>query len=221
MPAPQKVKIIADNREPEEICDLLESMDAEIEIRQMPLGDYQLSDRLVVERKTRGDFESSIMDGRLFSQVADLSSSVQRAVLIVEGEPDSDFRISRAALLGAYSSVISDFGCSLFFTRSKSATSEMLLALATHEQLARKQSLSVYAKRKSRTLAEQQRAIVESLPNVGPKLARELLKYFQTVENVMSAPESELLEVGKIGEKKAKQLRQAISTRYLEEDDGE
>jgi Fanconi anemia group M protein len=95
----------------------------------------------------------------------------------------------------------------------------MLLALARHEQVSKSQPLSVYAKRKARNLSEQQRGIVESLPNVGPKLARELLKYFQTVENVMSAPESELKEVGKIGEKTAKQLRHAISSRYKEDKD--
>lgn len=221
MPEEKKVKIIADNREPESVCDCLEGMGAEIELRQLELGDYQLSDRLLVERKTRSDFESSIFDGRLFSQLSDLALAMPRIVLIVEGDSDYETRLNRAALLGAYSSIISDFGCAIFFTRSPSATAEMLLALAKHEQVAKSQSLSVYAKRKARNLAEQQRGIVESLPNVGPKLARELLKYFQTVENVMSAPESELKEVGKIGEKRAKELRHAISSRYKENEDKE
>jgi ERCC4-type nuclease len=221
VPEEKKVKIIADNREPESVCDCLEGMGAEIELRQLEIGDYQLSDRLLVERKTRTDFESSIMDGRLFSQLPDLAQAMPRIVLIVEGDNDYDARINRAALLGAYSSIISDFGCAIFFTRSPSGTAEMLLALARHEQVAKNQPLSVYAKRKARNLAEQQRGIVESLPNVGPKLARELLKYFQTVENVMTAPESELKEVGKIGEARAKQLRKAISSRYKENDDKE
>lgn len=221
MPEEKKVKIIADNREPESVCDCLESMGSEIELRQLEIGDYQLSDRLLVERKTRTDFEASILDGRLFSQLPGLASAMPRIVLIVEGDSDYETRINRAALLGAYSSIISDFGCAIFFTRSPSGTAEMLLALAKHEQVAKSQPLSVYAKRKARNLAEQQRGIVESLPNVGPKLARELLKYFQTVENVMSAPESELKEVGKIGEKRAKELRHAISSRYKESEDKE
>jgi Fanconi anemia group M protein len=215
----KKVKIIVDNREPEEICDLLESMGAEIELAALEVGDYQLSDRLAVERKTREDFEASIIDGRLFSQISGLCLAMPRIVVIVEGSPDYESRISRAALLGAYSSVISDFGCSLFFTRSPSSTAEILFALARHEQVAKKQPLPVYPKRKARTIAQQQRGIIESLPNVGPKLARQLLRYFQTVENVMTAPESELMQVGKIGQKKAKQLRHIISSRYKEEED--
>jgi len=219
MPEAKNPKIAVDHREPDEVCDALEAAGAKLEIRELKLGDYQLSDRLIVERKTRADFESSIFDGRLFSQVRDLSSAVPCVVLIVEGSPDDESRLSRAALLGAYSSIISDFGCSLFFTRSPGATAEMVFALACHEQLARSQSLSVYAKRKSLTLASQQRAIIEALPNVGPTLARALLEYFDTVENVITAPESELKEVGKIGEKKAKELRKAVSSRYRKEDD--
>ena len=218
MPEEKKPKIAADNREPDEVCDCLEALGAELEIRQLELGDYQVSDRLVVERKTRADFESSIVDGRLFSQVSALASSFERVVVAVEGGSDYDSRLSRAALLGAYSSIISDFGCAIFFTRSPSGTAELVYALAKHEQLGKKQPLSVYAKRKAIGLAAQQRAVVESLPNVGPTLARALLEYFDTVENVITAPESELREVGKIGEKKAKQLRQLLATRYREKD---
>ena len=218
LPEPKKPKIAVDRREPDSVCDSLEAAGAEIELRQLELGDYQVSDRLVVERKTRQDFESSIVDGRLFSQVSSLASSFHRVVLIVEGSADSDTRLSRAALLGAYSSIISDFGCAIFFTRSPSATAELVYALARHEQLGKKQPLSVYAKRKAIGLPAQQRAVVESLPNVGPTLARALLEYFDTVENVITAPESELQQVGKIGGKKAKQIRELLTKRYKEKD---
>ncbi|MFA5929788.1 MAG: ERCC4 domain-containing protein [Candidatus Micrarchaeia archaeon] len=215
MPELKKPKIMADHREPDSVCDSLEAMGAEVEMRQLEMGDYLLSDRLVVERKTRADFEASIFDGRLFSQVSDLCEALPRVVVIVEGDAPEESRLSRAALLGAYSSLISDFGCVLFFTRSPSATAEMLYALAHHEQLAKSRAAPVYAKRKARGFADQQRAVVEALPNVGPTLAEALLQYFDTVENVMSAPESELQEVGKVGKKKASELRKLLSTRYM------
>ena len=215
MPDVKKPKIVADNREPDSVCDSLEALGAEIDVRQLEIGDYLLSDRLVVERKTREDFEASIVDGRLFSQVSDLCAALPRVIVIVEGDAPEEGRLSRAALLGAYSALISDFGCALFFTRSPSATAEMLYALAHHEQLAKLRAAPVYAKRKARSFADQQRAVVEALPNVGPTLAEALLKYFDTVENMMSAPESELLEVGKIGRKKAAELRKLLSMRYM------
>ncbi|MCX8175167.1 MAG: helix-hairpin-helix domain-containing protein [Candidatus Micrarchaeota archaeon] len=212
----RKVRIAVDSREPDEICDFLEACEAEIELRSLELGDYQISDEAVVERKTRQDFEASIIDGRLFSQIADLSASVKRVVVVVEGESSVGSRLSKAAILGAYSSLILDFGCSLFFTRSPQATAELVYALACHEQLARKRLFSVFAKRKAISVAQQQRAVVEALPNVGPKLARELLSYFDTVENVITAPESELAQVGRLGKKRAAEIRKILSTRYKE-----
>jgi Fanconi anemia group M protein len=215
MPEDRKPRILADAREPDSVCDCLEAQGAEIEMRQLGLGDYVLSERLVAERKTRADFESSIFDGRLFSQAADLCKAYQRVVVIVEGEALSESRLSKGALLGAYSSLISDFGCALFFTRSPSATAEMLYSLAHHEQIAKSRALPIYAKRKARTFSDQQKAVVEALPDVGPSLAEALLSYFDTVENVMSAPESELMQVEKIGKKKASALRKLVSTRYM------
>ena len=211
----KKPRIVVDSREPDFVCDALEALGAEIEIRQLEIGDYLLSDRLVVERKTRADFEASVVDGRLFAQVSDLCAALPRVVVIVEGDAPEGGRLSRGALLGAYSALISDFGCVLFFTRSPSATAEMLYALAHHEQVAKSRATPVYAKRKARSFADRQRAVVEALPNVGPALSEALLKYFDTVENVMGAPESELCEVGKIGRKKAAELRKLLSTRYM------
>jgi len=208
---------MVDSREPDSVCDALEALGAEIEMRQLEIGDYILSDRLVVERKTRADFEASIVDGRLFSQVSDLCTALPRVVVIVEGDAPDGSRLPRGALLGAYAALISDFGCVLFFTRSPSATAEMLYALTHHEQVAKSHAMPVYAKRKARSFADRQRAVVEALPNVGPILAEALLGYFDTVENVMGAPESELRVVGKIGKKKAAELRKLLSTRYMPE----
>ncbi|MEM4554590.1 MAG: ERCC4 domain-containing protein [Candidatus Anstonellaceae archaeon] len=212
----QSPKIMVDAREPEYICDSLEAAGAEIQILTLPLGDYQLSERLVVERKTRQDFEASIVDGRLFSQIALLCSTLPRVVVVVEGLPSEQQRLSKNALLGAYASLISDFGCSLFFTSSPAATSELLYALACHEQFARREPPPAIQKKKATTMAQKQLAVVESLPGIGPKLARQLLNYFDTIENIATAPESELMQAGKLGQKKAKLLRQLFTSRFKE-----
>jgi Fanconi anemia group M protein len=220
VPDAKKPRIVADSREPDSVCDCLEALGAEIEVRQLEVGDYILSDRLVAERKTRADFESSIVDGRLFSQAASLCEACPRVAIVVEGDAPDEGRLGRSALLGAYAALMADFGCALFFTRSPSATAEMLYALAHHEQVAKSRPTPVYAKRKARSDSERKRAVVEALPNVGPTLAEALLKYFDTVENVMSAPESELEQVGKIGKKKASGIRKLLSTRYMPERGG-
>src|SRR4051812_15804664 len=54
---------------------------------RLPVGDYVLSDRLVVERKSSTDLAASIKDRRLFEQVDRLKAAYPAVVLIVEDEP--------------------------------------------------------------------------------------------------------------------------------------
>ena len=62
---------------------------------------------------------------------------------------------------------------------------------------------------------EQQLFIVESLPNIGPVNAKNLLSHFGTVSNVLNASESELQEVEGIGKKTAENIRKVIESKYL------
>jgi Fanconi anemia group M protein len=215
----KKAIIICDERERGGIVGMLKENDVEVQVKTLEVADFILSERCAAERKTRSDFESSIIDGRLFAQARAMAENFERPVIVVEGEADFESRISREALLGAYSSLITDFGIPLFFTRSTNATAELLCALAKHEQIAKKTPMRVFARRKALTLASQQRAIIESLPNVGPTMAKKLLEYFYSVENVITAPEKELQEVDKMGEKKAKEIRKLVSGRYKKEED--
>lgn len=210
--------IVVDQREDREFDSLLLSADAQVERRQLEVGDFLCSERLVIERKTRSDFEQSIIDQRLFNQLQNMFRNFERVIVIVEGET-SEGRISKEALLGAYSSVVADFGASLFFTRNKEKTAELIHAIARHEQLAKKQPMRVFAKRKTLTASANQRAIIEMFPMVGPKLAKALLIHFGNVENVVNASEKELMEVEKMGAKKAKAMRSIIENSYDEEED--
>ena len=62
------IHITADDREQksEVIKSLFGIENVAINIRRLPLGDYQIGKRLIVERKTLKDFAISIVDGRLF-----------------------------------------------------------------------------------------------------------------------------------------------------------
>ena len=44
----------------------IEEYSIDVKINSMAVGDYQVSDEVVIERKTAGDFVSSIIDKRLF-----------------------------------------------------------------------------------------------------------------------------------------------------------
>jgi Fanconi anemia group M protein len=214
----KKARIVIDQREDRQFDGLLQKQKAEVERKQLEVGDFLCSERLVVERKTRSDFEQSIIDQRLFHQLQNMFRNFERVIVIVEGE-STEGRISKEALLGAYSSVVSDFGASLFFTRNKEKTAQLIFAIAKHEQLSKKQPMRVFAKRKTLTASANQRAIIEMFPMVGPKLAKALLSHFGNVENVVNASEKELQQVEKMGAKKAKAIRSIIENEYNEEED--
>ncbi len=213
----KKAKIIIDEREGSEFGRLLAGHGAEIEWKTLSVGDFVLSERLVAERKTRADFENSIIDGRLFEQAKRLGESYERAVVIVEGE-ESSGRVKKESLLGAYSSLVADFGLAVFFTRNSEKTCELLFALAKHEQLAKKVQMRVMEKPKCLTVSDYQKAIIECLPGIGPETARKLLAYFGTPQNVLTADEKKLCEVEGVGKKRAKMLRSVLEGVWKEEE---
>ena len=213
-----KVKIIVDVRESRIFDELFEEYGAVAKRQQLQVGDFLCSENLVVERKTRDDFESSIIDGRLFRQLENLLHNFKRPVLVVEGESDSE-RIRREALLGAYTTVISDYGVPMFFTRDYEGTAELVFSFAKHEQLSKRQPLRLAAKRKTLTPSQQQRSVVEMLPMVGPKIAKNLLNQFGNIENIMNAGEKELQATPGVGKKMAKLIRALIVYEYKDQED--
>ena len=56
-----------------------------VTLEQLPLGDYILSSRLVIERKTVADFAQSILDKRLFGQSEALAEAFAQVVFLIEG----------------------------------------------------------------------------------------------------------------------------------------
>lgn len=217
-PKSSRVRIAVDHREDQSFDRTLRSFGAEVDRRVLQVGDFLCSARLAVERKTRSDFEQSVIDGRLFSQLPNLVMNYDRVVVIVEGVSD-DERLSRGSLLGAYSAIIADFGASLIFTKDKAGTAEIVYHLAKHEQVAKKQAMRIYARKKTFTPSQTARGVVESLPMVGPKLAKSLLKHFGTVEKLAEASERDIAEVPGMGKKRAKLIKSVLTYHYNEEED--
>jgi ERCC4-type nuclease len=56
---------------------------------RLDCGDYLCSDAVAIERKTATDFIASIMDRRLFEQVAHMIGTFETSILLLEGDPYS------------------------------------------------------------------------------------------------------------------------------------
>ncbi len=212
------VHIAVDHREDGSFDDSLRSRGASVERRALAVGDFLCSARLVVERKTRADFEQSVIDGRLFSQLPNLASNYERVVVVVEGISDEE-RLSRDSLLGTYAAIIADFGASLIFTRDMAGTAELVFHLAKHEQVAKRQPMRIYAKKRTFTPSQTARAVVESFPMIGPKLAKAILKHFCSIEALAQATERDIAAVPGVGKRRAQVIRALLAYRYDEGED--
>ncbi len=196
----------------------LAKLGIEVVLTKLDIGDYVVSDRVGIERKTVDDFIQSIIDQRVFKQLSELSRAYEAPLLIIEGE-NLYVRggIKPEAVRGALVSVALDFKIPIFWTRNPKETAEVIRTIARREREEGRRRIRLGI-RKPGTIREFQEHIVASLPGVDYVLAKRLLKRFKTVEKVITANEEELTSVQGIGRKKAKKIREVLQSEYIGED---
>lgn len=188
--------------------------DVQLEFSALDTADYVLSESVAVERKEAGDFVQSIMDRRLFGQVAKLRAEFERPVLILEGDLGGvRSAISAEAVRGALSFVAVIEGVTVLPTRDAHETAATIRVMARHAQqgLGYRVGLRAPAPASEALFAEY---LVEGLPGVGRRRAQQLLRHFGTPAAVMRAAPAELTMVEGIGKKSAERIWAALNTPY-------
>jgi len=223
--AKDKVLIYADYREQNSgIPEKLVEMQAMVKLKQLEVGDFVLTDEIIVERKAVADFLQSMLDGRLFEQLERLKVNYEKPLLLIEGSLEDLYslrNIHKNAIIGALTKIALDYKVPILFTKNFQETAEFLYVTAKREQLGKEKDIRLRSGGKGLSLEEQQQYIVEGLPNIGPKLAKNLLRAFGTVGNVFNASGKELQEIEGIGEKKAKEMRKLLDAEFAEEEQTE
>lgn len=218
-PAPKKEElpvVFADTREGNsKVIRHLSEMEIDVKVQAMAVGDYQVSDEVVIERKTAKDFVDSIVDKRLFKQARSLMEEFKHPLIILEGDDLYNGMINPNAIRGSIASIALDFGISIIPTRNAQDTAAMIKRIAIREQSGEKTPIQIRTDKKPVNLWEQQLFIIESLPNIGPVNAKNLLEHFGTVANIINASESQLQEVEGIGKKTATNIRKVVDSKYL------
>ncbi len=207
--------IIADHREKTSgVLKELIDMNVKIDLRQLDVGDYRLSDRVVVEYKRVPDFVNSIVDGRLLQQLRGLRS-YPRPLIIIEGDEDiySVRNVHQNAILGMLAAITVSYNIPVLFTKTPKETASLLALIARKERERGSAEPSAHTQ-KPLTETERQEFIISSLPGVGPSLAKALLKEFGSVKGVVDASPESLQRVDKVGEKKAKAIHDAVRKKY-------
>jgi Fanconi anemia group M protein len=210
------VIIYADTRESntriphilKKLCDVRE--------KQLLVGDYILSERVCIERKTTPDFVQSIIDKRLFSQLETMKANYPNPVLIVEGGDilDNGRDIHPNAVRGAIAAISVDYAVPMIWTATQMDTAHQLFAIAKREQLDSKKSVGIRNKKKQRSMEETQEFLVAGIPKISTAKARALLKHFRTPERMFTASEADLMKVEGIGCGLARQIRRIMTEKY-------
>jgi len=202
-----KVTIIVDTRERNSLAaNELKKKDCLIIEKQLGIGDYQVGEDTIIERKSVNDFVASILDGRLFSQAIKLTA-FEKALLIVEGDFNSVFEerdINKQAIHGAMFSIMLEFKIPILFALDGYDTCEYVYELAKREQLRKDRPTSFRKVVKSDNLHINQRNILEGIPFVGATLAERLIKEYGSIRLFANTSLERLEKIDKIGEKKAK-----------------
>jgi len=209
------LELIVDRREATaHTAKALAALGVKVEYRTLRVGDYVVSDEVVIERKTYADLAASIVDRRLFMQAQALRECYQRPIILLETGVCTETGVSREAIRGAVASMVLDFGIPVIAAEGPEDAAGFIVAIARRERRQPETQISLKDRRRPRTPDEEKEYVVASLPMVEVSTARRLLAEFGTVQAVFSAGEDELQRVEKIGPKKAKRIREVASTPY-------
>ena len=222
--------IFVDDREPERIVRLLRSMGVDVRRKRLEIGDYLVtssSREVAVERKSVEDFESSIIDGRLFDQVHRLSKKYPLSFLcIVDSDssesPGSDSdssdsseskeskskeRISRDAFVGGILSVaLTALSSGTVIPLRLESEEEFCLMLKNLDRKLSSGKLKVYPRIVRKTEVDDSVAMLTAIPGIGVEKAKRLLERFGSVHAVVNASIADLKRVDGIGDKQARRI---------------
>lgn len=216
IPKEKRIKIFADYREKgNAVVKELVELNAELKMEKLD-ADYVLSSNVGVEFKTISDFVQSIIDGRMLEQAKSLKERFEKPLIIVEGDADiySQRNIHPNAIRGMLATIAVSYGVPILYTKNFKDTAALLYVIAKREQEDSKE-FSMHPGKRTMGLKEMQEYVVSSLPGIGPLLAKELLKQFGCVRNIVNADASDLQKVEKIGKKIAKNIRKVLDSEYV------
>ena len=203
--------MLVDHRERgSDIPDALVAAGLDVELTDLPVGDYVLGHGLAVERKGPADLGASIRDGRLFDQAVRLQSAFPQAVLLIEGEP----RIAEDAWRGAVCRLIED-GFTVLHSLDADDSAAWLVRLAKR---ARRAGPTIHAegpRRAPRHPSAQAEVMLSVVPGISPLMARSLLAAYGSLAALADATPAVLQRHPGIGRVRAARLAQALQADYV------
>lgn len=159
------------------------------EICNLEVGDI-VDGQLCIERKSIGDFLSSIIDRRLFNQALNMQSNFKFPIIMVEG----DFRniseniyfanrkISMENVRGAIASIYVKYGVPILFCSTRNNFVEMVNLLVTKSK--EECNGIIIEPTICKTHANPRLQILMCIPKIGQGKAKKILDHYGNFENL-------------------------------------
>jgi ERCC4-related helicase len=215
-----KLTIFVDPRETRAgIARFLEKAGVDLKLQNLEIGDYIVSDKVCIERKTVTDFLDSLINKRrnLFEQINRMKNEYEKPLLVIEGNSIYGQRnVHPNVVRAVMASIALDYSVPIIQTRDVADTASLIYVIAKREQMPNKTEVNPHGKKPSASLKVQQEYFVSALSNIGIMTTRKLLGRFKTIERIMAASKEELMEVENVGEKTAEHIKKVFSTEYNE-----
>ncbi len=189
----------------------------DLRLKTLEVGDYVVSDRVCIERKTTYDFLDSLINRRrnLLEQIKRLKDEYEKPLLIIEGgSPYGNRDVHPNVVRAVMAAITVDLSVPILQTRDEADTASLIYVIAKREQIPNPHEVNPHGKKPTASLKAQQEYFISSLSNIGIVTTRNLLRRFKTIERLVSATKEELMEVEHVGEKTAEHIRAVVSTEY-------
>lgn len=227
------MRVHVDHRE-RGLARLIKDLDFEIEFVQLPLSDYLIPSKdgsALIERKTVRDFLSSVRSNRLWDQLLRLmkteevmGSKIKRRILLIHGDfedylapmfSERERMVFWNQVMGAFMEILFVYDTPIIFARDNTAIKSFFKTLVRREAEGSNDELPTARWYRKRARAElpvkdRKRYLLSSIPQIGEKLAGNLLEHFKTISAIANASIEDLQKVPKIGTKKAELIYQTF-----------
>jgi DNA excision repair protein ERCC-4 len=192
----------------------LEKLGVTVVRRRLPIGDYIVGQGAIVERKTVRGLHRSLVEGRLWTQLASVRRSATWPYLLIEGFDLTGGPLSYESVRGLWLTV-AELGIDVLRSNDAEDTAAWLLRLASRRQEPSSRDRPAYAQRFPRARPHPAEAALAAAPGVSVKTARRLLKRFGSLGEVVAAERDEWQSIPGVGPRRAASLASMVHDRWV------
>ena len=204
------------SQNPETIADL---RGWNIDIAISPLtgtgADLVVSSRIGIQRKTYDDLCSSISSGRLFDEMDELASSYEIPILMIEGIEPTRSHMQAPSVEGTLAFLCRTIPDIRIVVRPNRYTCSLFIkSLVFGEQTDRHHMPSLKQWKRADDLQDAKDALIQQIPNIGPRKSRRLLRDRGSVEEVVTMQREGWLTY--VPKSKLKDVEEVLRGKYKE-----